>query len=306
MGGGSWTTKAFSDYTSRSRGVSLDEFDTMAFSAQEFYTSRKLDAALNPKGVMRECCDSEEHPHTVPVILALDVTGSMGGAAVQVAKKLNEIMTDIYADNSIKDVEFCVMGIGDLAYDRAPIQMSQFESDIRIAEQLDKMYFEGGGGGNSFESYTAAWYMGLNHCKLDCWDRGQKGIIITMGDEKPNPYLPKWGLVDSTGDSLQGDVETGDLKKEVLDKFDVYHISIDDKESSYQWLCSRHPDLDESWKELVGDDHYFVSGLNGLAKIITDIVISHGSETGTAFETGPVKIDINDNDTASSEVSWNI
>ena len=48
MGGGSWTTKAFSDYTSRSRGVSLDEFDTMAFSAQEFYTSRKLDAALNP------------------------------------------------------------------------------------------------------------------------------------------------------------------------------------------------------------------------------------------------------------------
>ena len=82
MGGGSWTTKAFSDYTSRSRGVSLDEFDTMAFSAQEFYTSRKLDAALNPKGVMRECCDSDEHPHTVPVILALDVTGSMGGAAV--------------------------------------------------------------------------------------------------------------------------------------------------------------------------------------------------------------------------------
>ena len=45
MGGGSWTTKAFSDYTCRSRGVSLDEFDTMAFSAQEFYTSRKLDAA---------------------------------------------------------------------------------------------------------------------------------------------------------------------------------------------------------------------------------------------------------------------
>ena len=91
-----------------------------------------------------------------------------------------------------------------------------------------------------------------------------------------------------------------------MDKFDVYHISIDDKESSYQWLCSRHPDLDESWKELVGSDHYFVSGLNGLAKIITDIVISHGEETGTAFETGPVKIDINDNDTASSEVSWDI
>ena len=127
-----------------------------------------------------------------------------------------------------------------------------------------------------------------------------------MGDEKPNPYLPKYGLVQSTGDHIQGDVETEDFKRDVLEKFDVYHISIDDKETSYEWLCRKYSDFDESWKNLVGDDHYFVSGLNGLAKIITDIVISHGDETETAFETGPVKIDINDNDTASSEVSWNI
>ena len=65
------------------------------------------------------------------------------------------------------------MGIGDLAYDYAPIQASQFESDIRIAEQLDKIYFEGGGGGNNFESYTAAWYFGVHNCKLDCWNRGE-------------------------------------------------------------------------------------------------------------------------------------
>ena len=107
-------------------------------------------------------------------------------------------------------------------------------------------------------------------------------------------------------DDSKYDVEHQPTDEEVFEKFDVYHISIDDNESSYKWLCSRHPDLDESWRKLVGNDHYFISGLNGLAKIITDIVISHGSETGTAFETGPVKIDINDNDTASSEVSWDI
>ena len=50
---------------------------------------KNIDAALDPKGVIRECCDNEEHPNTLPVILALDVTGSMGQTAVEIAKRLN-------------------------------------------------------------------------------------------------------------------------------------------------------------------------------------------------------------------------
>ena len=121
-------------------------------NVQDIYKARHISPLLDPKNVMRECCDSEEHPNTLPVILALDVTGSMGDSAVRVAQKLNEIITDIYDDGSIKDVQFCVMGIGDLSCDDAPIQISQFESDIRIAEQMDAIYFEGGGGGNRYES----------------------------------------------------------------------------------------------------------------------------------------------------------
>ena len=65
-----------------------------------------------------------EHPETIPVILALDVTGSMGPACKACAAQLNEIMTSLY--QNVKDVEFLVMGIGDLACDKAPIQASQF------------------------------------------------------------------------------------------------------------------------------------------------------------------------------------
>lgn len=302
MGSGSWTTEAFNNYVTTSRGVSVDEFETMKLGASQVYRSRQLAEELNPYhkfGLLtRECVDSEEHPYTVPVILALDVTGSMGGAAVEVAQRLNKIMTDIYADDSIKDVEFCIMGIGDLSYDDAPIQMSQFESDIRIAEQLDKIYFERGGGGNSYESYTAAWYMGLNHCKLDCWKRGQKGIIITMGDECPNPYLPANALHRVTGDKLQGDINTKDIKDEVLEKFDVYHISIDDRQSSYDFHASRY-NLDESWKELIGEDNYFICGLDSLAAIITDIIVKH--EYSTRGEASITVEGMNPN-----EVSWDI
>ena len=274
MGSGSWTSRSFADYTTTTKGMAVTDFVDTSFSAQELYKARRLSAALDPKSVMRECRDSEEHPNTLPVILALDVTGSMGGSAVKIAQKLNDIMTELYNDPNVQDIEFCIMGIGDLYCDDAPIQISQFESDIRIAEQLDELYFEGGGGGNSYESYTAAWYMGVNHCDLDCWKRGQKGIIITMGDELPNPYLPKagryCGLVEATGDKLQDDVLTEDLYKQVTEKFDVYHISIDDKESSYSWN-NRRDNLDKHWTELIGD-HYSVANLDNLATRIVEIV----------------------------------
>lgn len=91
---------------------------------------------------------------------------------MECAKKLNVIINNLLTE--VKDVEFSIMTIGDLAYDSAPIQMSQFESDVRIAEHLDKVYFESGGGGNCYESYSLAWYCGLNHARLDCWKRGKK------------------------------------------------------------------------------------------------------------------------------------
>ena len=201
-------------------------------SAQDMYRARGLSPDLDPYKVTRECCDSEEHPQTEPVILALDVTGSMGGALLKTASSLGVIMQDIL--DKYKDVEFMIMGIGDLSYDRGPIQISQFESDIRIAEHLDKIWFERGGGGNSFESYTAAWYMGLHHTALDCWKRGQKGIIITLGDEPLNPYLPGGRLEQLTGDRLQGDVETRDLYRSALEKFEIFHVAVDDPGDCYR------------------------------------------------------------------------
>ena len=235
MGGGYWRKEDFARYSAgMGRTVRSDgHIDTSGMrSAQDMYRARGLDPDLSPYKVMRECCDSEEHPETVPVILALDVTGSMGGALLKTASSLGVIMQNIL--DKYKDVEFMVMGIGDLSYDRGPIQISQFESDIRIAEHLDKIWFERGGGGNSFESYTAAWYMGLYHTVLDCWKRGRKGIIITLGDEPLNPYLPGARLEQLTGDRLQGDVQTRDLYLRALEKFEIFHVAIDDPGDCYR------------------------------------------------------------------------
>lgn len=266
MGGGSWTTASYVTHSTTNRGyATMDAFNLA--SAQDLYRARSLHDDLNPYKVMRECCDSEEHPETIPVILALDVTGSMGSAAEAVAKQLNDIMENLYGQ--VKDIEFMTMAIGDLSYDRAPIQASQFESDIRIAEQLEKIYFERGGGGNQWESYTAAWFFALHNTKLDCWKRGKKGIIITMGDEPMNPFLPKAPLEKALGCTLQADVETKDLYKDVIEKYDVYHIGVDDPRDSFSYHRDK---IRKSFGEFLGD-HYKEATCQNLHKVISDIII---------------------------------
>lgn len=299
MGGGTWTTSSFTSYATsvgRSVETSLDGYvTTMACSSQETFKALSLDPALNPYNVMRECRDSEEHPNTIPVIFVDDVTGSMGDAAVEVVSNLNKVITRLLEE--IKDVQFCTMAIGDLAYDRVgPIQISQFESDIRIAEQMDKIYFEYGGGSNPYESYTAGWYMGVNHCDLDCWKRGKKGIIITIGDEELNPYLPKKALSKVTGDDLQADVETEELYKQAIEKFDIYHIDVDHRFS--------HSDrIESTWKRYLDDDHFKTVKLNAVADTIIDMILHAVSSDVDTFnnmveEASEVKVN------EAGEVYW--
>lgn len=291
MGSGSWDRDSFRSYTTASKlGATIDAMGSIVttMSNQEMFKARQLDPALDPKNAMRECRDSEEHPNTVPVILALDCTGSMGEAAVEVAKKLNIVMTDLY--NKIKDVEFMIMGIGDFYCDRVPLQVSQFESDIRIAEQLDKVYFEFGGGGNYWESYTTAWYFGSRHCDLDCWKRGKKGIIITMGDERLNPYIPKTGnrssIKNLIGDEVQADIDTKDLYEEASAKYDIYHLHVDHRR---EWDL---PEIDKSWSAYLDDTHYRHVTLDNIANEIVDIINS--SVNGNVVT----------NNTNSEGISW--
>ena len=276
MGGGSWTATNYCSYNrSVGRSVSATTGEIVGdYTAQSMFKQRHIHESLDPYKKTRECCDSDEHPETVPVILALDVTGSMGSAAVEVARKLNVVMTELYG--KVKDVEFMIMGIGDFKYDEAPLQVSQFESDIRIAEQLDSIWFEGCGGGNNYESYTAAWYFAARNTKLDCWNRGKKGIIITMGDEMINPYIPYVELNKHVGSSEQSNVETAKLYNEVSDKYDVFHLVVDHGGSS-------HYRVDENVRtfgNIIGQQNVFVVDLDNITKKITNIIIDHANNDG--------------------------
>lgn len=290
MGSGSFTSMAYASY-STAKGRSYDEISGRVEG--QTYEAVKIDPSLDPKNfTVRECINTDEHPNTIPVILALDVTGSMGRACSETAAALGTIIQNLY--KKFKDIEICVMGIGDLAYDDAPVQMSQFESDVRIAESLDKIYMEHGGGGNTFESYTAAWYMGLHRTKLDCFDKqGRKGIIITMGDEPMNPYLPCHKLNAAVNSSEQADVETNVLYEEAKKKFDIFHIGVDDPGDCYDHYAHS---IKGSFGKLLGQN-YRVSTINGLAEAIEECITNavNGFSAEVSNET-----QVNE----SGEISW--
>lgn len=299
MGYSSWNTASYASYSTsvgRTYSASLDSFTDTYSSSSQAFVSRSIDKSMDPKNVLRECVDCKEHPNTKPIILALDVTGSMGSTAIEVQKKLNPIMKKIY--EKITDAEIMIMAIGDLAYDESPIQISQFESDIRIAENLDKIYFENGGGGNDYESYTAAWYMGLKHCNLDCWKRDKKGLIITMGDEPINPYLPKEPLERATGDKLQSKIETPALFEEASKKYDIYHICV--QSNSYP-IQKREK---ETFAKVIGPQNVMISSVDKISDTIINIVEDFAQKSNQSIivedvvDKSSVKVDEN------GEIYW--
>ena len=161
MGSGTFTSRDWSSYTT-SRGY------TAKSTVSDMYKAASVKSSMEPVGInYRESCDSDEHPNSTPIILGLDVTGSMGSVLETVSKKLNTLIMEIYDRKPVKDPQIMIMAFGDVECDRHPLQVSQFESDIRIAEQLNDVYFERGGGGNDGESYTLPWYFAARHTKID-------------------------------------------------------------------------------------------------------------------------------------------
>ena len=136
-------------------------------------------------------------------------------------------------------------------------------------ESLDKIYMEHGGGVNGFESYTVAWYMGVNRTKLDAVEKqGRKGIIITMGDEPLNPYLPARYLNSFVNGTEETDVETKELYRQASQKFDIFHIAVDSPRDCYQRYKRS---VDHSFGQFLGT-RYKVATIDSLAQVIEDCI----------------------------------
>ena len=221
MGGGSYTAHDW-DKLRVSRGITGDS------RADNLFKNRQMLDKFNPKFIdKRESRDNDEHPNSTPIAIGVDVTGSMGYLSEEIVKNsLNELMKKLYASNVIPDPQLLFAAIGDAYVDNAPLQVTQFESDIRIAEQLMELWLEGRGGDYA-EDYSTFWYFLARHTDTDCMKkRGEKGFAFSIGDAPNHPKLTAEAIRDIFNDDQQNDMTMEEIVDEALKSYHLFHINI--------------------------------------------------------------------------------
>lgn len=282
MGSARWSPDDWASYASTTKGK----------DRTTVFASRSLKNDLDPLNIKkRESVDSDANPNSTPVIVALDVTGSMGEIPHQLIQgNLGTLMEELLARRPVSDPHLMFMGVGDAeASDRAPLQVTQFEADIRIAEQLRDIYLEGGGGGNHHESYHLPWYFAATRTQTDAsTKRNKKGYLFTLGDEQPPKVLRKQDAKRVLGDDLEKDLTVKELLTMAERNYHVFHIMIE------QGSHYRHSGdlVRRQWTELLGQRAIGLSDYTRLAEVIVatiqanegalhdDIIKSWSGDTG--------------------------
>lgn len=269
MGSGRFDPHAYASFASA----------TVGKATEEVYSSRSLNKSLDPLGVkVRESRDSADNPAATPLIVALDVTGSMGMLADVIAREgLGTLFTSILDRKPISDPHVMFMALGDANHDRAPLQVSQFEADARITEQLVQIYLEKGGGGNKFESYNLPWYFAAFHTAHDSIEkRGKRGYLFTVGDEEAPHDLTREQIKRFVGDDVQESaVNTRQLLETVQRFYDVFHIVIEEGSHARAHL----PAVKDSWGALLGQRVISLSDHTKLAEtIVSAIEVAEGRD----------------------------
>jgi len=241
MGTSSWNPGAWSAYAAT----------TSHRSAKAIFARRAIDPALDPKNIkVRESRDSAANPNSTPIIVALDVSGSMGVLAENLVREgLGVLFQGILDNNVIPSPHLMAMAVGDAACDRAPLQATQFETDIVITDQIERLYIEGGGGGNQHESYQLPWYFAATQTSTDSFEkRGKKGFLFTVGDEFPPDGLSARDIERTFGTPATQDMSLREVLTMAERMYHVFHVVVEQGD-----FARRNPEeVVDRWKEVLG------------------------------------------------------
>ena len=268
-----------SSYYSSGRSIDVTPVRRVTNASQVFKETRMRDE-FNPAKIKlpREACDSAQSPHSRGIIYAEDFTGSMGRFLLSLIQKQFPRLIEMTYQTVSFNPHIMFMGVGDVEQgDEAPLQVTQFETDLRMLEQLEKLWLEQGGGWNSYESYILPWYFAGKYCKMDCFDkRGEQGFLFTFGDEEPTPSLSKDELRTVFGNRDDLDkrkVTATDCLEMASEKFNCYHIIL--RGNGYDY------DVVSKWKELMGAHACDLSDHECLPELVCTILKMYEGESKT-------------------------
>lgn len=212
---------------------------------------------------------------TAPLIIVVDETGSMGDWPATIFSKLP------YLENEGKeylgeDFEICFMAIGD-AYcnEQYPLQVRPFAKGLELKDRLKELVIEGGGGGQTTETYELAALFAAE--KIDI-PKAIKPIIIFIGDEQPYDTISPDHAEKLLGMKLEKSLSTEAVFKKLCDKYSVYLIRKPYGSSDGNRLSDDDRRITAHWARLLGDDH--ISNLPEAGRVVDVIFGILAKESG--------------------------
>jgi len=278
MGGGT--------YSLASRSVRAESAGYFTKSVHETFSERSINNAMDPHGLsIRESRDSNEHPDSLAIVIALDLTGSMGSVPAHMVKDGLPTMVSKIIQRGIAHPQILFTGVGDHECDKAPLQVGQFESSDELLDHwLTKIYLEGNGGGNEGESYLLAWYLAAKHTAIDCLEkRGKKGYLFTIGDEPTLKRLPAHSLKNIIGNGQFSDTTHLELLDQARQMYHVYHVHL--KETG---AGSRMSTVD-GWRQIMGDNLIIVDRHGDIPNVIAEKIVENEKIEKPTFQPQTIK-----------------
>lgn len=240
-------------------------------STAEIFRATAMKDAFDPKLIgVRESRDSALNPQSTPTWLCGDVTGSMAMIVDKfIRKTIPAVATNIYDKKPVSDPHIGVMAIGDAECDRAPLQVTQMEASIVLADQTKDLWLERGGGGNSGESYSLPLIFAGTRTVHDSWlKRRRKGFIFTIGDE---PVLPS-----TSAENLQrvfgGQFTKPISKRQAVDlaskTYEVFHVVL----TSEGYAAHRPKEVIDTFEDVLPQRVIKLEDIDKLAETIVSVM----------------------------------
>jgi len=209
-----------------------------------------------------------------PLVIACDVTGSMGDWPATIFSKLPylELEGKEYLG---EDMEISFAAVGDAYCDNYPLQVRPFTKGTDLEKRLKELVVEGGGGGQIQESYDLA---ALYYARNVEMSNAVNPIFIFIGDEKMYPSVDKKQAKNWTYNALENRLSAEGLVKELQRKYSVYLVIKSYDTCSSDGMTGTNKVVYDSWKSLLGEDHIAV--LPDASRVVDVIFGILAKETG--------------------------
>jgi len=184
-----------------------------------------------------------------PIVIAMDLTGSMGAYRDTFFKKLpllwkpDEGITKYFAD-----AEISFAAIGDALGDTRPIQVCEFDKGANLDDKIASMQKQGGCG-NGMESYDLTAYFYMNHCQMP---KAKNPMFFWAIDERFYKDVDPNYVQTYLKEQMAEPTNTMGLMKNLAGKFDTYVLR---KSTESGYGSDHNRNAHKEWQKAFGEEN---------------------------------------------------